>query len=66
MTVGRRSSREEHSISGAMNLGDLRWLVAQCDGLADTSSVTTTAYKSHNAREWDEASIKVSGSVPSA
>jgi hypothetical protein len=44
-----------------MNLGDLRWLVEQCEGMDDTASVSTTAYKSHNAVEWDEASIKVSG-----
>jgi hypothetical protein len=59
--AGRRSSRAEHSISGSMNLGDLRWLVEQCEGMDDTASVSTTAYKSHNAMEWDEASIKVSG-----
>lgn len=64
MTASRRSSQAEHKIGGTMNLGDLRWLVQQCEGMADTASVTTTAYKSYNAMDWDEASITVRGDAP--
>lgn len=65
MTAGRRSSKAEHKISGiSLTLGDLRWLVRQCEGMSDSASVTTTTYKSHSPTDWDETSITVKGDQP--
>lgn len=47
-----------------MNLGELRWLVAQCKGLPDNSDVSVQAYRSLSPVDWDEAYIKVSGDLP--
>lgn len=63
-TKGRRESKSEHSITEPITLGDLRWLVAQCEGLADSSSVDVKEHKGYDSRDWDEASIKVRWDMP--
>jgi hypothetical protein len=66
MTTGNRSSHREHSVTGPINLGDLRWLVDQCHGLPDSSRVTVKEHKSYNQMDWDPASITVKGAMDSA
>lgn len=62
-TPGRRSRRAEFSISEPLDLGALRWLVDQCEGLPDKASVSVKEHKDHAPTDWDEASIKVSGEM---
>jgi len=47
-----------------MELGELRWLVNQCEGMPDNSKVTVQAYKYHSPMDSDQAYIKVSGNMP--
>lgn len=60
---GTRSRRAEYKIT-KMTLGELRWLVDQCEGLPDDSTVDVQKYKSLSPVDWDEAYIKVSGDLP--
>lgn len=62
--MGRRTSKAEHSITEPIKLGDLRWLVEQCEGLSDDSIVTVKEHKRYTQMDWDEASITVRGDTP--
>lgn len=64
MTEGRRRKKFECSIIEPLTLGGLRWLVTECEGLPDSTPVTTKEHKSYSPTEWDEAPITVRGDVP--
>lgn len=49
------------SVTGPITLGDLRWLVTQCEGQADESSVSVQAYHEYNAFDRDPEKITVYG-----
>lgn len=44
-----------------ITLGDLRWLVDQCEGMPDTGTVTVKGEREYNQRDVDPAEIVVSG-----
>ena len=59
----QRKSIAEHKITEPINLGDLRWLVAQCEGLPDDSDVTVKEHRDLGPMDRDLASIKVRGQM---
>lgn len=49
------------SITEPITLADLRWLVSECEGLADKCRIEVKEHKSYDVREFDLASITVMG-----
>jgi hypothetical protein len=52
------------SVSDIITLADLRWLVEQCHGFMDDSSVTIKEAKTHSPIDRDPAVITVHGKRP--
>ena len=64
--MGRRQKDMElqiDDIGGTMTLGDLRWLVAQCEGLDDGSRIDVKGPRTLNQFDRDPAVIKVRGPI---
>jgi hypothetical protein len=63
MSQSNRRRRDEIEVEGTpqITLGDLRWLVAEAEGLADASPVDVTAYRELGQRDHDPARIVVKG-----
>lgn len=47
-------------VTEPITLEDLRWIVSQCEGMADSSQVTVKEH-SGDQRDWTAASITVHG-----
>lgn len=56
--MGIRKTVNDVTVTGSITLGDLRWLVAQCEGKADESTVTVRESREVSANH-DPAQITV-------
>lgn len=57
------SKRLECSITEPLTLGKLRWLVAECEELADAATVSVKEHRSLSFMDQDQATITVRGAI---
>jgi hypothetical protein len=57
----RREHINRFTVTGPITLADLRWLVAQSDGMDDDSRVEVTGRKEWDQRDVDPETITVHG-----
>lgn len=61
--MGSRETIHQVTVTGPIALGDLRWLVEQCEGYSDDSAVSVQAYRELGPRDHDPDKITVRGKV---
>lgn len=57
----RRETVRTVTVTGPITLGDLRWLVDQCAGDADESTVSVQQFRGFGSAEHDPDQITVQG-----